>query len=654
MMQRQRVAEGGVVRSRCWAAQRARHLPMRPHPPPPACLRRSMAGATASTASRAPSWGCTGASQGRLEPRQEEVALSDGVGSHLPACASQTLAVCPLCPPAPPRSVEKEGFLTHCSCLARNTECDERCACAADPGCLNRSVTRRETVQLGRDAEEVDSWGMDCYVRRNILDGAPRGTGGRGGRGKWLSGRVLSAGQRRSSTPTPDCRSLAAVLESKAFGPWSPPDYQALQAADAAEYAAMRAATSAPGGSGASPAAAALAPPPLAAAHKVAAAAGQQQGDGPPSTPAGIKKEEGSAEHAAAVAVALASPPPTPAQIAVERRAADWMERELLPAINRQVGWRGRKTHQCAEAVPAQPGHLANAPLSFTPAGRHRLGPAGRAAGCQGAGEAGRGDGEPEGGRGGGAACQGGERGVGRPGVAVHGRLPAGGVAASAPLPPVPSPATTTTHPYHSGRLQLLPAAPQGRWPGVQTGRRPAPLDLCGRVSRGDPHALALVRDPGAAASRGAGRGLGGERGCAGTSAQQVSQPCMFPPCCPSPPPHACPAYTLHYTTQDAVKRITGDELPDFYNIVLERPKDDPGGYDVLFVDAAAKVVGLGGCLCVRACLGVPRGQQGLDPCTCVCAKPPGEPLVQQQQARPGQPPYPSRCCCCRARWPAA
>ena len=29
------------------------------------------------------------------------------------------------------------------------------------------------------------------------------------------------------------------------------------------------------------------------------------------------------------------------------------------------------------------------------------------------------------------------------------------------------------------------------------------------------------------------------------------------------------------------------DELPDFYNITLERPRDDPDGYDVLFVDAA-------------------------------------------------------------------
>ena len=40
---------------------------------------------------------------------------------------------------------------------------------------------------------------------------------------------------------------------------------------------------------------------------------------------------------------------------------------------------------------------------------------------------------------------------------------------------------------------------------------------------------------------------------------------------------------------QDAIKKTTGSELPDFYNIVLERPRDDPAGYDVLFVDAASK-----------------------------------------------------------------
>ena len=40
---------------------------------------------------------------------------------------------------------------------------------------------------------------------------------------------------------------------------------------------------------------------------------------------------------------------------------------------------------------------------------------------------------------------------------------------------------------------------------------------------------------------------------------------------------------------QDIVRKTLGDELPDFYNIVLERPKDDPTGYDVLFIDAASK-----------------------------------------------------------------
>ena len=42
--------------------------------------------------------------------------------------------------------------------------------------------------------------------------------------------------------------------------------------------------------------------------------------------------------------------------------------------------------------------------------------------------------------------------------------------------------------------------------------------------------------------------------------------------------------------TQDIIRKTMGDELPDFYNIVLERPRDDPSGYDVIFIDAAAKV----------------------------------------------------------------
>jgi hypothetical protein len=43
------------------------------------------------------------------------------------------------------------------------------------------------------------------------------------------------------------------------------------------------------------------------------------------------------------------------------------------------------------------------------------------------------------------------------------------------------------------------------------------------------------------------------------------------------------------FEIQDAIKKVSRDELPDFYNIVLERPRDDPAGYDCLFVDAASK-----------------------------------------------------------------
>ena len=41
---------------------------------------------------------------------------------------------------------------------------------------------------------------------------------------------------------------------------------------------------------------------------------------------------------------------------------------------------------------------------------------------------------------------------------------------------------------------------------------------------------------------------------------------------------------------QDIIRKASKEELPDFYNIQLERPKDDPAGFDVLFIDAASKV----------------------------------------------------------------
>lgn len=47
------------------------------------------------------------------------------------------------------------------------------------------------------------------------------------------------------------------------------------------------------------------------------------------------------------------------------------------------------------------------------------------------------------------------------------------------------------------------------------------------------------------------------------------------------------PAGWRWFELQDAIKKITQKDLPDFYNIALERPRDDPDGYDILFVDAA-------------------------------------------------------------------
>lgn len=58
---------------------------------------------------------------------------------------------------------------------------------------------------------------------------------------------------------------------------------------------------------------------------------------------------------------------------------------------------------------------------------------------------------------------------------------------------------------------------------------------------------------------------------------------------CQGPSPACLARGSRRPAAQDAVKQASRDELPDFYNIQLERPRDDPGGYDCLFVDAAAK-----------------------------------------------------------------
>ena len=76
-------------------------------------------------------------------------------------------------------NMEHGGFNTQCPCLAQNTECDASCQCTpperpGDPtSCGNRAVTLRHSLQLGIDVREIDSWGLDCYSRKNIQDGEP-------------------------------------------------------------------------------------------------------------------------------------------------------------------------------------------------------------------------------------------------------------------------------------------------------------------------------------------------------------------------------------------------------------------------------------------------------------------------------------------------
>ncbi|KAK9830947.1 hypothetical protein WJX81_000882 [Elliptochloris bilobata] len=89
--------------------------------------------------------------------------------------------------------LEREAFQTECTCLARNLECGERCGCAAGGRCLNRAVSGRRALALGADVVEINSWGFDCYTRRNIHD---------------------------------------AVLESQAFGAYRPDYAAALKAKD--------------------------------------------------------------------------------------------------------------------------------------------------------------------------------------------------------------------------------------------------------------------------------------------------------------------------------------------------------------------------------------------------------------------------------------
>ncbi|KAG7667610.1 hypothetical protein Ndes2437B_g07622 [Nannochloris sp. 'desiccata'] len=307
-------------------------------------------------------------------------------------------------------SLESETFITQCSCLSRNTECDETCGCS-DKGpqaCLNRAVTVRQTVKIDEDVEEINSWGMDCYTRRNIQD---------------------------------------AVLESQAFGAYEMPDYKHILRQIKAGVPPARIAATAAGQHAAvaadSPATGGLVKGVINAANGGASgtATGNTGGIGSPGTTANAPKAPKS-------------------KAAVERAVVEWIERTLIPAINRQGpnGWDLRSGLADVKARAVATNDSASV-----------------------------------------AAAD-----------AVDARLELVG--------------------YNYFRIH-----PKG-------------VGLVCRRPGGLPR-LTFVEEY-----------LG-----------EIHTPHRW------------------FELQDAVKKITGDELPDFYNITLERPRDDPDGYDILFVDAAAK-----------------------------------------------------------------
>lgn len=319
-------------------------------------------------------------------------------------------------------SLESETFITQCTCLSRNTECDETCGCSNEgpQACLNRAVTVRQTVKIDEDVEEINSWGTDCYTRRNIQD---------------------------------------AVLESQAFGAYEMPDYKhilrqikagvppaRIAATAAGQHAAVAADTPATGGVGEAG---------IAAENPNAGASGSKNG----SRGGGNRGSGGSLSTAAVAAAANAAAAPK-SKAAAERAVVEWIERTLIPAINRQGpnGWDLRAGLADVKARAA----AANDSASLAAAD------------------------------------------------AVDARLELVG--------------------YNYFRIH-----PKG-------------VGLVCRRPGGLPR-LTFVEEY-----------LG-----------EIHTPHRW------------------FELQDAVKKITGDELPDFYNITLERPRDDPDGYDILFVDAAAK-----------------------------------------------------------------
>ena len=79
-------------------------------------------------------------------------------------------AVLTVCQQDVTRRLEADAFQTECTCLASNMECAASCGCSK-AACANRAISRCSALKMGKDIVESDVWGLDCYTRRNILDG---------------------------------------------------------------------------------------------------------------------------------------------------------------------------------------------------------------------------------------------------------------------------------------------------------------------------------------------------------------------------------------------------------------------------------------------------------------------------------------------------
>lgn len=267
---------------------------------------------------------------------------------------------------------------------------------------LLQAVSERRPLRLGDDVLEVDSWGIDCYTRRNIQD---------------------------------------AALQSGAFGKWRAPDYRRILASLRAAQPAKkkgRAPSRAPSRTGGSD---------DGDDGDDDEALGSARGGSPGTAVAAAAASDGAVEVARA-------------QVEVEARAARWIERSVMPALNAQ-GANGWDLGAALAALQADPGAW---------------------------GEAGR-----------------------RAAAAVAARLERIG---------------TNYFQVHPKGVGVV-VSPRGR---------AVPPFTFVEEYLGEVH----------------------------------------------------PAWRW-YELQDAVKRASGAELPDFYNIALERPKHDPSGYDVLFVDASRR-----------------------------------------------------------------